>query len=789
MDKVSSYQPLPEPRGRFSNHEYAALLAACVPVLADHAGAQTIELLSNLLQSAIILSRRPTDQPPDDYSYVWRPAIEDHRQNLMLSLPTLLVSATRDAAEWIARKEPSAVPGLIRQLESRPWLIFRRIALHVLRLYPGAATDLVIARLTDRANFDAQGLRHEYALLMREQFAGLPVPARAQLLRFVEEGPVIDEDLRKRYLEWTGKRLESETERTYIDSWRLERLAPMSHALPKPWKERYDELVARLGEPTHAEFLTVRSGVHIGPTSPKTANELRAMDNEQILSLFREWKPSDDLLRPTPEGLGRVFTEVVQSDPTRFATQATLFQGCEPTYVRALIMGLYQAVAQGTPFPWLPVLELCRWTLTQPRELPGRSGRYDLIDPGWVWTWKAIADLLSRGFEQGAAEIPAGLRRLVWDVLRPLTDDPDPKPEVEIAEDRTIKGPATVSINTVRGAAMHAIIRYALWIRRNEVPIPGSGPSTPCGFSAMPEVRDILEAHLDPSRDPSPAIRSVYGQWFPWLVLLDRTWATSVIERIFKDNVRADLSDAAWNTYITFCPPYDEVFDLLRNLYRQAIMRLNPNSREPRQSGTDERLAEHLMVFYWRGKIKMDGLDDVLTLFFERADDQLRGHALDSIGRGLYNTEGQMEKAIVDRLKALWLRRLTAARAATETDSYLSEIASFGWWFASGKFEDDWSIEQLRNALELVGKIEPDHLVIKRLATLSHTMPTPVLRCLDLMVAGAREGWRMHAWSDEMRVILSSALKSGDEEARRLATDLINRLSAQGNLEFRSLLA
>src|SRR5260221_10835827 len=33
--------------------------------------------------------------------------------------------------------------------------------------------------------------------------------------------------------------------------------------------------------------------------------------------------------------------------------------------------------------------------------------------------------------------------------------------------------------------------------------------------------------------DSSAAIRSVYGQWFPWLVLLDPNWARASVARIF----------------------------------------------------------------------------------------------------------------------------------------------------------------------------------------------------------------------------------------------------------------
>ncbi len=67
-------------------------------------------------------------------------------------------------------------------------------------------------------------------------------------------------------------------------------------------------------------------------------------------------------------------------------------------------------------------------------------------------------------------------------------------------------------------------------------------------------------------------------------------------------------------------------------------------------------------------------------------------------------------------------------------------------------------------------------------------MPREAIQCLDLIVGGDKEGWRVQGWTKEMRTILESALGSVDDQARRSATDLINRLGSWGNLEFRDLL-
>ena len=59
---------------------------------------------------------------------------------------------------------------------------------------------------------------------------------------------------------------------------------------------------------------------------------------------------------------------------------------------------------------------------------------------------------------------------------------------------------------------MHTVIRYALWVRQHLEKEPDSEARLQNGFEEIPEVREGLETHLDPSREPSLAVRAVYGQ-------------------------------------------------------------------------------------------------------------------------------------------------------------------------------------------------------------------------------------------------------------------------------------
>jgi len=250
------YRPPPEVRARFSPWDYGEIVEKHMPDLVEAAGSQALDLLSRLLDKAIGLSLRdPQRRRPSDSSYVWRHSIEGdqaHRHGVK----DILVTAVRDAAVQLARHDENRVPELIAALEGdgTRWLVFQRIALHLLRLFPDAAPDLVNARLTDSDLFHDICVRHEYYLLSRECFARLGEDGRQKILAWIEAGP--DPEAVKAH----GER--------YRKAWQRDRLAPLGGSLDQHWQKIYDDLRKEVGPPDHPEYpVYVTSGSH-GPRSP-----------------------------------------------------------------------------------------------------------------------------------------------------------------------------------------------------------------------------------------------------------------------------------------------------------------------------------------------------------------------------------------------------------------------------------------------------------------------------------------------------------------------------------------
>jgi hypothetical protein len=766
--QTGTYPRVPEPQPRYRISAYEQVAKAIVPALAaaDHAG--TVALLSDLLDLAVRLAV-PDATPPNDSSFVWRPAVENHDQNHAVGgVRDVLVEALRDAARSDVASRPEALPGIVAALESRPWRIFHRIALHLLTSELDTGWELARPRVLDRGGVDDVDLYHEYWLLVRAAFPRLRLAEQQAVLDAIASGPNVTR---------------GDDPEGYALHWRFQRLAVLKDVLGQRWRSRYDELVQRLGyEPDHPEFLMYGTAGWVGPTSPKERDDLLAMPVDEVVRFLEEWQPRVDFMAPTPEGLGRALSEAVALEPERFAASAASLRRLHPTYVRSAIQGWRDAVREARPFFWAPILDLCKWVIEQG---PGDASDSDDADrdPGWQWTRRAIADLLGAGFGHGRCEIPYALRGTVWAVLEPLTRDPDPTPEHEERYGGSNMDPPTLAINTTRGEGLHSTVRYALWVHRA---IKGEDASA--RVDLMPEVRRVLDEHLRVDRDPSAAIRSTYGQWLPWLALLDARWVEAHLGDIFPEEPRlASLRDAAWEAYIVFCVPYDATFDILREEYRKAIQRLETpaSSSDWHPYAPQERLGQHLITLMLRGRIDLS--DELVTSFFDHADEDGRQDALAHVGQVLREASN-VPTQVVERAMALWQWRFTVAKA--QPGSHRKELAAFGWWFASAKFPDSWSLDQLVAALTLTrGKIELDYSVLERLAELAETHPMAAAESVRLIARADNEGWIVAGSRDEIKAILAAGLASKQPDAREAATALVHALGARGYRDFRRLLS
>jgi hypothetical protein len=303
----------------------------------------------------------------------------------------------------------------------------------------------------------------------------------------------------------------------------------------------------------------------------------------------------------------------------------------------------------------------------------------------------------------------------------------------------------------------------------------------------MPEeARELLDRRLDPAVEPTAAIHSLFGKWFPYLVTADPAWAAERVDRIFPGEPERRWR-AAWNSYLYFNNVWENAFRLLVEQHRRGIDDLAAGDGDDQVLLGDvgRALVNHLMTAYRYGMVDFGDGSGLLERFYEVAALERRAEALESIGNGLMD-DGELTAEMTTRLHTLLERRLETVRESDDLQAG-EELRGFAWWFASGKLDATWSLEQLAATVEAGGRIHPDHLVAERLAALRDEHLPAVVRALELLIESGTRPWFVLGAREQIESILATALAAEGEPAAR-ARDVVNRLVARGHTDYERLL-
>lgn len=761
------YTPSPEVRSQLDEWQYGQFMEKEFRKIATSSPQGALDLAVALLEEFLSLSypdRLSGEVAYRDYTYINRPAIEDHVQNGQDGeVENHLIVAARDITTEFVAADPANLGDVARYLKRRRWSVFTRLALHVAAEV--ANPDPVVIRdlLLDESSLSGSEIWHEYTRLLARHFRILGVEDKQIFFSWIERAAALREP--------TASKTEEEIERRR-ELWQLERLTIVRDHLDIPWNERRETLVAKYGEPEHPDFLTYTTEGDLLSESVHSAQDLLKMIPDDVIKLLMSWTPSAtrSFFLPSREGLARELSSAMHTDPEFFAGKEEAFEGLHPTYVSSFIQASQDSARNGRSLNWDSMLRLCTWAIAQPNTVGARTDGGKDRDPDWHWTRRAISSLAGTGLRRN--DIPYELRERVWNVIAVLLDDRDPVANEEgepIAEDAYSR-----AINSVRGCALELAVQYGLWVRRQQEKAGRLLPS----LEEMPELRGALEKHLD---DRSTAVRSIYGRFLPWLLLIDKEWTEGQLERVFPRGLTArPLRLAVWDAYVLYTSVYSNVFPSLRGQYQAAIDDLagaplpTSRSRDPQR-----KLVEHLFVTYWRGVISLD--DPLLTTFWKNASKELRGYVMDFIGHALRTMKEPLQVDAEMRLKALWTERHNAAVEAKNKADYQEEMSGFGSWFGSGQLEEKWASQQYLLALEFGSRNTALSLVAKRLVGLIDSLPHETLCILGKIIDLPQPNWAVLGSRNEIESLLRVGLQSSDELSHKMAREIINRLAARGN--------
>jgi hypothetical protein len=750
-------------------------------------------MLTKWLEIAIKSKRHIRRGSDSDYSYLWRPAIEEHPQNRDYDFAGVLVGFAREGFEAGIRHESVTLKDALAILERYSFSVFTRLRLHLINEFAEQEPNLARETVMDRELIFDFDCKHEYGLLVNKRFGLLSPQQREEWLAWVDADSQFDAD-------------ETTTSESTLRGKhrRFEKFYWVKDFLEGERKTFYDRKLAELGAPELAYLNVSSSGMRWGDESPLTVDELGRMSFPEAVDTVSNWKPEGSRFHgPSVEGLANAFGRYVAMDPRAYSKEAGLLENRPVIFVRTYLHQMREAVKAGTDIELSNVLDLCHWVVQHPiaeRTTPPQE--HDAFaDKDWRWTRNEIAELIENVCTATANDSPKYTADSLRDSLQMLVDSLcRDRSESPSARDDSTKAPRVhdfidVGINSSQGKAVKAALAYARWLAEQFKVREGERDIVPGGFATMPEVKQWLELLIDEDTRSFEGL-SVLGSQFGLINWIDRRWLLENANRIFQLERLEETPPhaegwAAWNSYLVWGQPHREYYQAFRSQFHYAVQQAAHVELPDREYNQPmNHLGEHLMVLYGRGDITLESDESLLRRFLETANSNVRRHAIGLVGRNLTSEEEhekvEVPRDVIERFQVLWETYWAGKGRGDALER--PQTALFGSWFASGQFPADWALERLEDFVAVAPVAEPEHAVAKQLAAIAASDPERSVRILDQMIRGDREGWHVAGWRESARAILEVAMQANGQ-ARETAVQLINFLGRRGYLQFGELLA
>ena len=375
------------------------------------------------------------------------------------------------------------------------------------------------------------------------------------------------------------------------------------------------------------------------------------------------------------------------------------------------------------------------------------------------------------------ARLLSPLRRLrglgeVWGTIKPLLRDSDPSHERE-AEHHAPWGAYHIAINSVAGVAWQAataLLQRALRIQ--------------------PVMSDLAAAVLHEAEDYAEdhgrwrlGIHAMLGTLYLRLLDVDRERTIALKPRVFPTpTTDGEYFDAAWEGLILHWNLGTEGFNLLRNEYVHAVVRLAaPGHQGDDALRTDDRLAVDLVCRYCSGRLDYGEPDHLLERFESAVPPAVFAAVISAFGRTKVEdipkdgSEQWTQRALdfVDR--RLEHHRETGAAAACE-----KELRGLVRRLADPLYDPVEILSRLERVIGLVGRFPRHSRILEELARHAASHPAAVLRVLERIAESDAEPWEFGLRAKELNKALRTIESVGDLDLRRRVRVVVNRLSARG---------
>ena len=755
-----------EPRPRFDEWEYYQILEKGVRPLAEREPYSIARILLDATAAMIPLIFHQDDleesSSNDPTFFLWR------RVNELGGGPPnskdILVHTLTFACEKVYEKAPEAVSALDQALRNQSWGIFTRIRQHIYALHLNEQTKPWISEMIlAHEDYDKWDHRFEFQRMIRlscEKFGTdlLTETEKERIFEAILSGPS-EQHFRDRVRDCFTEESFEERKRHFH---RMQ-LNPFASVLFGKYSEYFEELNVEEEKPiTDDAYAPYRLGdvKQVEERSPKSANELDKMSDEEILSFLNEWEnvdrdPDEWWVHINFEGLAQafqsIFKEVIIPNESRlhFWTE-NREQLKRPIYVEAIVSAVQEQVKLKQFDKLGQWFDLCEWVLShpdQPKEEDVNRSDVSRKHPDWRNSRRAVGDFVGMCLKEDV-NVPISERPRLVSLLDKLCTQYDRRLDEDDPAFTNRDDQLTEAINNTRSKALEYLVDFGYWVRRQ------SGDNQ----ADTPEVFTILDKRLDSECKYTLTLPeyALLGLNYGNICDLNRKWAVQHKSDLFPQEKLPAWTEA-FEIFLRYNRPYTQVFDIVRDDIEFALENIGKL-----KTGSIDTLGEHLFTYYLWEVYPLTGDSSLLEEFYEKTkeDKDRWSHLFNHIGISLKNSGKQLEAGLKQRTIDFFDWRFEKKEP--------SELKEFTFWLGAECLDTDWRLTSLSKILDISElKDIKIYMRINVLREMVEDHTALVVECFAKLTDFAvKNDESLYIRTDEAKPILRAGLKSDRDTVR-----------------------
>ncbi len=619
----------------------------------------------------------------DKYSTLWRRAIEDHEQNRRLdNVLDIFIDALRDSLlGYVDRRAAAAIP-LVEGMLNSEFELFRRIAIHTVRVHHIPLNGL-ISKVLRLENFSSN-YQHETFHFLRDCFQHFDDNIRQRALDLIEKA---------------GKQAEAGEGRSELHGAyeRLEWLSAIKGLGFPVVDGLYEKYLGLVGQPPdHPDFSSYSEVGWVSEASPYTAEQLLSRDFDDLVNILTSFKEEGGWKAPTRRGLAQELRKALALKPEYFAKHLQELVSVDFDYLQELLAGYGDLWKEKKYDNWDELLAFCHSVLHSPgfwEEKPEPKQFGFRATNSWVVG--QIADLIKAGTISDENAFDPRLLPAAKSLLEYILDRQQGDP-FETSNDAI-----TTAINSARGRAIEALINYALRCCRLVDEPAGKWAHEEVWAS---ELQPMFDKEIERSKTGNYEFVALFGQYIPNLRYLNKEWTLMQLPVIFDKTNRKKwicaMEGYGYNNSI-----YKDVYTVLRDEshFKSAL------DIEELDHHTKEKIIQNILVAYFQGDERIDDHVGILRWLLDRRNKE-ELHQIIWFVWTLRSAEGTPPTA---KILALW--KSISDLANPEIDDGRALLSKLSMWSVFITEFDAQVMELLKKVAPFIEKEHNAYILIEEL--------------------------------------------------------------------------